>query len=265
MAVTFKPDRDGCWRNFIWCFQCNADLDTLANLTGAPSAAALLEDPLAYLTGFGQPHTNGPAPPLPSNEQAIRWGVKLRSGSPGLTWLRTSKRLSLGALRDARVGWDPARQLIVLPYFLGGNIVAFKTCQVGDKLHKPGRSGEWTWPLYPEPQRAFGWTWLVEGEWDALRLRSIGLPAVSVHNGKGTRIDPSHGEQLRGLYVRVMFDVGAEPEARKAVKRLRRAGINARHHPARLLGLTEKNEDVSDYLDQGGDPKQLRHRGRSTT
>lgn len=265
---TWKLDQYGRLRPFVGCWsdgcQGGGYLGELAELIGAPHGAALLDDPERWLGDLAvRRRTPGPPPPLPSPKWVRRWGVNARSSPAAQRELLGVRQLSPAVERDTRIGWDGAR--LIVPMFLGGQLVAYKWGRPGRRpsLMKPADSGGWAWPLYPEPQRKRRWTWLVEGEFDALRLRSAGLPATSVTGGKD-QWRPEWVEQLRGLRVHVMFDVGAEAEALERVRTLRAAGVWAKHEPARLLGLTEHNADVSDYLNEGGDVDALRRRARRT-
>lgn len=226
---------------------------------GKPSGWVLLDDPHAYLADrFDRPArrvVSADRVPPPTIASAEAWSKRLFSegGRRGLRYLR-KRGLTDEAIRAAKVGWDGKR--LTFPMFQGGELVAFKTRFARDgapmmNLKGSGRA----WPLYPEPEP--GRTLLLEGELDALRARSEGLPATSVTLGAGTWRD-EWTDALRGRLVVVCFDVGAEAAARRAVRRLRKAGVRARRLNLREFGLTEKNSDLSDYLDGGGSAAELR-------
>jgi hypothetical protein len=213
--------------------------------------------------------TSGTPAVLPSRTEFRAWARALLSGCPALAYLQGQRGLSQQAIKGSGLGWDEEEGCIVIPFFLNGDVVAFKTCEYergpayghAGKLHKPYGSGTWGWPLYRPKQPPTDRTWLVEGEWDALRLVSAGVPAMSVSGGKDQWRD-SWADQLQGLRVEVMFDVGAEAEARKAVRALRQAGVDAADTCAQWLGLLDKGDDVSDYLrrNQGNGPSRLNSR-----
>ncbi len=278
-AYEWKRDRDGRWRYLIGCAKCASSLSggeylrELGAHVGA-TGAQLLDDPGEYLEMYRLESYCGPPPPLPGPKWVRRWAVNTHREPAPLEYLLGERGLSAQVVRAARIGWAPTwnfeagawcgPEALFLPMYRDGRLVAFKTRRLDGDLMKPAGSGVWDWPLWPEPQRQRrrAWTWLVEGEWDALRLLSEDIPATSVTGGKDQWRD-EWAEQLRGLRVHVMFDVGAEAEALERVRTLRAAGVWAKHEPATALGLTKHNADVSDYLNAGGDVDALRRRARS--
>ncbi len=101
---------------------------------------------------------------------------------------------------------------------------------------------------------------LVEGELDALCGLSVGLPTCSITLGVGTWRD-AWLDDLRGLRVGVCFDNDAQRAAMKRVATLQAAGIDA--YRVRLPRRIGPKGDLSDYLNQGGDPERLRRRERN--
>lgn len=257
---TWKQDWDGRWRWFLGCFRASCkELGrrypaVLAPYVGAPSGAALLDDPPRYLAhlALGQASQTREAPPLPSWGAVVGWHQRLLS-SPEALGLVERRGVSLDVAASVLLGWDGER--VTLPMFRGQEILSAKTWRPGEKVRSwPGKDRPW--PLYPAPVRRQQWIIVCEGEWDALRLLSLGLPATSVTLGAGTWRS-AWAEELAGLRVAVMYDVGAERSAVRAARRLRASGVPAKQVSLRRLGLTARNADASDYLAAGGDPAAL--------
>lgn len=100
--------------------------------------------------------------------------------------------------------------------------------------------------LFPAPERVAGDLWLVEGEPDAVRLNSIGLPTVGVPGVKGWR--PEWAERFRERRLVVCFDCdrAGREAAGGVVADLARTAAGVR-----LLDLDPAREDgfdVSDFL-----------------
>ncbi len=255
--ATWKADRDGRWRWFVGCFSASCQAlgrgypAEAAAAVDAPSGAAILEDPLRWL-GYVIGGAATEAPPLPSWGAVVGWHQRLLS-SPEALGLVERRGVSLDVAASVLLGWDGER--VTLPMFRGQEILSAKTWRPGEKVRSwPGKDRPW--PLYPAPVRRQQWIIVCEGEWDALRLLSLGLPATSVTLGAGTWRS-AWAEELAGLRVVVMYDVGAERFAVRAVKRLRASGVPAKQVSLRRVGLTARNADVSDYLEAGGDPAAL--------
>jgi hypothetical protein len=178
-------------------------------------------------------------------------------GRRALRYLTRDRGLTLEVIQAAKLGWNGTT--VSFPMFKDGRLIAIKRVrpQPGAKLRKPEHSSVWDWPLYPEAQRDAQRTFLVEGEWDALRLRSVGIPAVSVTGGQAQWRD-EWAEELMGRRVVVAYDVEFETRTEQVAQSLRDAGVPARAFDLRRLGLTGRNEDLSDYLDRGGSVAALR-------
>jgi hypothetical protein len=169
-------------------------------------------------------------PPLPTWETLKRWRGMLRGHAAPMRYLIETRGLTREVVDATRLGFDGT--YITFPMFRGGDVVAVKRREPkpGAPMLKPAGSGGpngWDWPLYPEPEPdARRRTFLVEGELDALRLRSVGLPATSVTGGVSQRRG-AWVRELRGLRVVVAFDVEFEGYAERRAAVLRAAGIDA--------------------------------------
>lgn len=210
-----------------------------------------------YRQGRPSRSRTGPTPELPDLEQIEEWHALLLDTAEPLAYLIEERSIGLDVIVAERVGFDGTH--LVFPMLKDGELVALKRRlpQAGQPMLKPFRSGGWSWPLYPDPDTSRGCTFLTEGEIDGLRLRSEGLPATSVTGGVEQWRD-EWAEQLIGTRVVVMFDVGFHNHAKQRAQSLREAGVSARAFDLRLLDMTRRNEDVSDYLDRGGSPERLR-------
>ncbi len=197
------------------------------------------------------------APPVPSAAKFAGWAERLDGQGPGWTYL-SDRGLSDDVIREAGIGYD-GRDLIFPMRGEEGEICAYKSRapRDGAKMLAPRGAGR-SWPLYPWPEPFWRWVLVVEGELDALRGRSVGLPATSVTLGVGTWREP-WTEALRGRRVVVCFDNDAWRIGARRVAELRAAGIDARRLSLRRdLGLKKAKGDLSDYLDEGGSVPALR-------
>lgn len=263
--ASFRLNRYGSMEWFIRCWTpgCQGNhLPALAEAFGVDRYASKEQIVAALVTASprGTRHRRAREPkPLPSLARVADWTRALLASGAPLRYLTERRQLALDVIEAARVGWDG--HALVFPMLRRGEVVALKrrAPRNGAQMLKPSGSGVWEWPLYPEPERAFGWTYLVEGELDALRLRSAGIPAASITGG----VDhwrKEWADDLRGLRVVVAFDLGFENRACERAGQLRAAGVTADWLGLRRLGLRERNADLSDYLNGGGDPARLRRR-----
>jgi hypothetical protein len=108
------------------------------------------------------------------------------------------------------------------------------------------------WLAYPPPPT--GIVYLLAGFWDVLSARQAGLPALSTA-GKDLPLDLAL--ELAGRVVAVLFDVGEEEAAERAVHRLHAAGADAWIVHLSLLDLPPGG-DVNDFLCGGGTTAELR-------
>jgi hypothetical protein len=251
---------------FVGCFSTacgelgGAYLTALAEKVGAPSGAALKEDPARYLAALPSARRStapaGEMPALPSDARFKGWARRLLSSPEPMAYLTDERGLTPDVIETLEIGWDGER--LILPMRRGGVIVAYKT-----RLPRPGAqmrccsgSGR-PWPLYPEPDPDWSWLVLTAGEFDAARLLSAGLPACSVSLGAGAWRDEWMAA-LDGRRVVVVFDNNETALARRRASALRDAGLEARRLDLRTLGLTDAKGDVSDYLNTGGSARRLR-------
>lgn len=201
-------------------------------------------------------------PPLPSAASVTGWHSRLleRQNSAALDYLTKRRRIALEVVKRYRIGWDGRRLIFPIAQLEDGWLV--KTRLPVDRAQMkcwPGKGRPW--PLYPDVPRELGGVVLVAGELDALRARSLPVPATSVTLGAGTWRE-EWTDELRGLHVGVCFDNNEAAEARDRVKKLREAGISAGRIDLRKLGVPGPNGDLSDFLNRNGDARRLMARGR---
>jgi hypothetical protein len=166
--------------------------------------------------------------------------------------------------KRAGLGWLADYGFLVIPYSDG----LFKTRSPRDgapTFNMPGWNRPW--PLYiVNPKRLLyrSWVLLLEGETDTLRAEAAALPAAGLPNGVVSWHD-RWARQLSYLGVERVFvclDVGAEHRAEHVAERLALWGggsitpqiVDLRGLP---FGLTKKNADLSDYLNNGGSRREL--------
>lgn len=171
------------------------------------------------------------------------WAARLWTRSAGcgnaLRWLRRERGITARELRRWKVGWNGDE--LVFPLYADGRLVNLKR-------RIPARGHQMlSWPgVHAFPLFALGRERrivLCEGELDALRCRSVGIPACSITAGEAVWREEWEA-QLAGRDVTVCYDVGSERYARMAVQRLRTLGATADQ-----LGLRgPRGYDLTDYL-----------------
>lgn len=100
------------------------------------------------------------------------------------------------------------------------------------------------------------WVFVVEGEKDADRLADLGFVATTNPQGAGSW-DDSYSDVLRGRRVVVIPDNDPAGLAHAQQVAASLAGRAAEVWIVQLPGLTDKGEDVSDWLDQGASASAL--------
>ncbi|HEY3351174.1 MAG TPA: AAA family ATPase [Thermoanaerobaculia bacterium] len=143
----------------------------------------------------------------------------------------------------------------------------------GFRQRKPDGRGGWTWSTHgarqvlyrlPEllaaPERR---VFIVEGEKDADRLAGLGFIGTTNAGGAGKWMT-AHSESLRGRHVLILPDNDApgERHARTVAGALQ--GIAASVRILKLPALPPKG-DVSDWLQAGGTPEELKRLAREAT
>jgi hypothetical protein len=244
----------------ICCKVCGTDKDRargplLEPLAEAHGAAVwqLLDTSWAWRT-WGQAPTARPAAaakPLPSGARIAGWASRLLASPEPLRWLTETRGIALDVVRENLIGWDGDSDVLTFPMYSRGELVAFKTREARAGAHTiawPGAGR--AWPLYPEPSDR-SWALLVAGELDALRARSVGLPAVSVTLGAGTWRDEWIAS-LADRNVAVCFDNNEDAYADARAAALAAAGVKVKVLSLRQLGLRTDKGDLSDYLNSGG-------------
>lgn len=258
-AADASPPRDGGlkWDVGSFSLSCPGGGECLRGIARACGCtpAQLLGDAPRYLATLdsARPRTlpGKNLPPLPAWEWFRSCAVRLRCDPALSRYLRRDRGVSAAVLRGAGVGWDEREKRYVFPFFSeDGDVIAYKT-----RLPKPGAQmvncagKQRPWPLYPNVPRDDGWALLVAGELDALRGRSVGLPAVSVPLGAGVKMRPEWLTALVGLRrVVVCFDNNEEDFADARVRELVAAGIDAGRLSLRMQGLRTPKGDLSDLL-----------------
>lgn len=260
-TATYRRSRDGDPRWFVKCPKSGCegqDLPSLALELGLHPAASP-DDIVAEFATLSPPRGALAPEPLPSESliEARASTLQGRKGRDGRRYL-AGRGISLEEMCRHQIGWDGT--FLTFPMRdRTGKLAAYKTRlpRDGARIMKPSGSGAWTWPLYPLPDPCWTRVMLVEGEIDALRLRSIGVPATSVTGGVDHWRD-EWTDDLKRLRVVVAFDVGFDHIAAERASRLRDAGVTARAIDLRNLDhLTDRNDDLSNYLDRGGSPDAL--------
>jgi hypothetical protein len=165
----------------------------------------------------------------------------------------------------AELGYDRAHDVVVLPYPKG----FYKTRMPEPGLDTWAMPGKGlAWPLYvvnEDRVQRCRWALLCEGDWDTLRAEASALPAVGLPQGAATW--RQHWvQQLADLNVQTVvlcLDVGAERHAQRhavALRGQKNPQLAVKVLDLRDLGLTKKNADLSDWLQNGGSRTELRER-----
>jgi hypothetical protein len=157
----------------------------LARYVGAPSGWEILQNAPFWLAPYlGEPTTVNSKPATPPSEGEVRRRHKFLRASPkALRYLRRERGLSTSVVKEFSIGYDG--QAFWLPIRAEGRLVQLKTrywptVPPGRGKYKflPGCAA-YVWPPLP----AAGPLILVAGEFDALCLRSHGLPGISLTTG----------------------------------------------------------------------------------
>jgi hypothetical protein len=264
------PNPDGSWVLDCWKLGCKRSswFFELAEAIGLRDAYALKEDPERYLAPYITRHVSRVAKPdpLPSDKDILEWCRKLRNNTDAMLYLLDERGLSEEVIKHARLGHDGraitmpvhdvrTRELLMVrrrywptvPIGKDGKPMKYKTPKGGLTA---------VYPHLPD-----GTLILVEGEFDALVLRSHGLPGISVTSGAATRWKQEWAWMVKGRWVAVIYD--AEPRAEEqAVSRaaeLRREG--AEHAwPVRLsrTGLKDGQDCTDWFVKYGRSAKELK-------
>jgi hypothetical protein len=243
----------------------NAHCEWLSDLGIEVTPEQLLTDPRSSLLAAGaraQRHDR-PPPPLPGDGTIGGWHSALleEQNAAALNYL-LGRGMSVEIIERYQIGWDRDRQRLTFP--MPGGLLKTREPWDGAQMKCwPGKDRPW--PLYPELPDGHGWLLLLAGELDALAGISVDLPAVSVTLG-AEAWKPEWTDELRdtGKPVAVCFDNNETRLALWRVKQLNKAGVRAKHLDLRDLGLDEPKGDLSDYLQNGGDPKRIKLPRRKT-
>lgn len=190
--------------------------------------------------------------------------VEILQNDPGIMHHVTKlKPWNPGIMRQLKIGWSPEHGRIVIPIYDRNNKL------VNCRMYRPGAIPKFVWResnlggnfLWPRVAWRESSVILVEGEPDALSLRSWGFPALSGTLGKGHPVPD--GDWWFGKYVYVLMDAdkaGAEA-TESAVKRLRDKAADVRVCTLPEWEGRPDKADISDYIiylrDQGFELEQI--------
>lgn len=266
--ATLKKNREGAPEWFVGCFswKCATNrryLGDLGEALGIGRGASKPELAAAVRATAVQRLGSARREALPSDAKVAGWSAALLSSGDPMAYLTSTRRLSLGVIRSARIGWD--QQSLVFPMYHHGRVIAAKRRLPRQGAQMKAWAGRGRpWPLYPEPDPTRGWTLLVAGELDALAARSAGLPASSVTLGAG-HWRAQWTDDLRDLVVVVCFDTNEGDAACGRLNGLLDAGVRAALLDLRDLGLYAPKGDLTDYFAAGGSAAALREAARYQT
>jgi hypothetical protein len=273
LKVSTYTDAGGRSRWSVHCRSSECDppggdwLRELAELIGY-TQTEILDDPLRCLDGYVGAETvvNAEPGPLASGDDIDRWCRMLHEQCPeGLDYLVRERGLTLKVIRSYELGYDG--RSFTMPIYADGDFggprqrVQLKrrywpTVPTGrDKYwFVRGRPAAWPYPDIP----ASGPLILVAGVFDALCLRSHGLPGVSIASGASTPWDSAWSVWWPpGRAVAVAYDVGEEAQANARVAELRVCGADAWLVRLAELDLPAKG-DLTDALTGRYAPQELR-------
>jgi hypothetical protein len=264
------PKPDGLWVLGCWKLGCKHSswFFELAETIGLRDAYALKEDPERYLAPYITRRVSmaSKPDPLPSDEDIQAWCLLRRNDPDVEHYLDHERGLSKEVIEQARLGYD-GRAITIPIYDVRTRELVNLRWRYWPKvpIGKDGRPMKYKTPhsrrtaVYPHlPDGALI---IVAGEFDALVLRSHGLPGISVTSGAATRWKQEWAWMVKGRQVAVLFD--ADPrEEEQAVSRaaeLRREG--AEHAwPVRLsrAGLKDGEDATSWFVKYGRSAKELK-------
>ncbi len=265
LSADLKPNRDGRWGWFYWCWRCGPEHghDFLAELARAiESAPWRLID--GDHTGLGEPRAGGnrlaPREPdiLPSGRELVRWRLGLKDDAAARRYLRTERGLTSETVRAAGIGyglglrgwaWADHPAFMLPLRDSAGAVVNVKRRFWPDPPRFDGKAVKaWTLVgrgarLYPDVPSE-GRLILCAGEMDALLTRQHGLPAVTATCGASLPDALVPALRPAGRRIAVVFDVGEEARAKAVAEKLRAAGAAAW---AVALPLPRKGDDLTDW------------------
>ncbi|MEP6658853.1 MAG: hypothetical protein ABJD24_02940 [Acidimicrobiales bacterium] len=229
LGIDFKPHRDGAgdWIAVAWCNRDHSDIDAIARAVGMGAGEVHTDN--RQLRHKYQPRDK---PEFSSADSDVsRWTEDLWCDKALLRYLRQARRIGPGVIRAVRLGHDGERY--TLPVYedrgapFGRLLIGIRRylpnppVDVTKMLSAPGsRAG--LFPDIPSGNNVV----LVEGEFDCLAARSIGLPAVPIPRER-TRGTPSGARSSPvETCTSPMTAIGLEsPERRRLLARCVRSDV----------------------------------------
>jgi hypothetical protein len=208
--------------------------------------------------------------PVVSPKKVRRWRKALLKTPSVLKYL-TNRRVSEKVAERLKLGWNGKR--ITMPvYDEHGLCVNVKLYDPLAKQHdvpkmvnykEDGEPRSFGSPpmLYPlsviDRADELGWVVVCEGEWDALALLSLGIPAVTSTSGAKSW-NKRYNEMFQGLRAIIAYDNDADGEY-GAKKRVLKNLLNVAKSVAQVHVPTKVGKDVSDWMN--ADKKMRRRKG----
>lgn len=164
--------------------------------------------------------------------------------------LQSIKPWNHDLMYQLKIGYSPQHDRFVIPIFnRNGSLI---NC----RMYRPGHDPKMIW-LESNAGGNFLWPhvgWreksciLVEGEPDAISLRSLGFPALTGTLGKGSPVPDGEWWRDRAVYVLMDDDPAGHEATIEACRRLR--DLAAEVHVVKLPAWTNKptKADISDYI-----------------
>ncbi len=187
------------------------------------------------------------------------WHQELLKAERVLKFLQERKGLSLETVNARRLGFDPAAKRITVPiYDEHGELVNIRKYHPTDTPKMlPYQTGTGMARIFPVEALADRELVLLEGEWDTMLARQLGLPGITQTCGADT-FKPEWAELFRGKKIWICYD--NDDAGRKgtgiAAKVLTKTAAEVR---VIVLPVTKNKEDFSDWvLSYGGTADKFR-------
>lgn len=185
------------------------------------------------------------------------WHERLVSDSELLEWLRQHRGIAQDTIEHYQIGWDPQERCYTIPIRDDegklANVRRYRPPRGGRGSHYWSVRGMGTRRLWPLEKLAHDNVIIAEGEWDALLLNQMGLPAVTGTGGAGNwRSDWASAFADKRVWV--IYDAdkqgkeGAEEVARSLEMVAEQVAVVTLPYEHRDKG----GEDITDYIVRDG-------------
>jgi hypothetical protein len=182
-------------------------------------------------------------PPSISYEDVCEYQSNLKQEH--YSYLLEERLLSEQTIKHHNIGWDMHTQRYIIPIFtkmgLCVNLRKYSPNKIPKMLNVKGCGSARLYPLNLFQKDSI--TYLCEGEWDALLLRTFGLNSISNTGGAGTWKSEWHDLLSDTVYICYDMDKAGQTNAEKVALRLLKSGKDVK-----IIQLPEAGMDITDFF-----------------